>query len=78
MSNNPAAVAFPYKTAIKDYKPPRMTPALDRSEQAVKEIMAAAGLALRSFILLAGCGMIFEDGSQPFCPWAGTLGRRYF
>ena len=22
--------------------------------------------------------MIFEDGSQPFCPWAGTLGRRYF
>ena len=31
VSNNPAAVAFPYKTAIKDYKPPRMTPALDRS-----------------------------------------------
>ena len=46
VSNNPAAVAFPYKTAIKDYKPPRMTPALDRSEQAVKEIMAAAGFGI--------------------------------
>lgn len=49
MSNNPAAVAFPYKTAIKDYKPPRMTPALDRSEQAVKEIMAAAGFGITEF-----------------------------
>ena len=46
----PAAVAFPYKTAIKDYKPPRMTPfALDRSEQAVKEIMAAAGFGITEF-----------------------------
>lgn len=49
VSNNPAAVAFPYKTAIKDYKPPRMTPALDRSEQAVKEIMAAAGFGITEF-----------------------------
>lgn len=78
VSNNPAAVAFPYKTAIKDYKPPRMTPRWTGRNRPSRKSWPLRVLALRSFILLAGCGMIFEDGSQPFCPWAGTLGRRYF